>query len=143
MILQPASQDFGNEMTVPNVCPRCHSTALEIGINHARCIVCHWSGMHDELVGVVSDGLDLETKVGKFTKDLLDLMAATSSRRLGEFLVRWGVVEPDDPEAMRVIIAHIVGRMAAGVLQFCMGEGLEEGEGDGEDGGEGRGGESG
>lgn len=118
---------------IPNVCPKCHSTALEIGIVHARCIMCRWSGPHDDLLGVASDGLDLETKVGKFTKDLLDLMAATSSRRLGEFLVRWGVIEPNDTEAMRIIIARIVGRMAAGVLQFCVGEELEGGEED-EDG---------
>jgi len=123
-VIIPGS-DLSSEMAVPNVCPKCHSTALEIGISNARCIVCRWSGAHDELLGVASSGLDLETKVGKFTEDLLNLLAATTSRRLGEFLVRWGVVNPGDTEAMRYILAQIVGRMAAGVLQFCVGEGAE------------------
>lgn len=112
-------------MEIPNVCPRCYSSAVVIGVETVRCQVCRWSGTRDDLLGVASAGLTLEEKLAKFTQDLLALFSVTSSGMLEFFLARWGVVDPTDKEQMRIVTAWVVGRMASGVLQYCMGDELD------------------
>jgi len=86
-----------------------------------RCQVCTWQGYRDQLLGVASEGLTLEDRVSKLTQDLLQFFSVKMGDELGFFLARWGIVDPDEEEQMRMVTARVVGRMASGVLQYCLG----------------------
>lgn len=104
----------------PSICPNCRSTAVSAGLAMANCYTCGWKGPNSELLTVVSDGLTLEEMIDRFAKDLLMVIAANLSKPLGDFLVRWDIVSPDNPSAMRHIIGHAVGDIASGVFEYIV-----------------------
>lgn len=91
-----------------------------MGLESCRCLACGWSGVRADLIGVASGGLSLEDAVGKLMMDLLGMFKTQLERPLSFFLARWGVVDPEDPDQAGAVCSAVAGRMASGVLEYCM-----------------------